>query len=130
MWGCASLPSTLPRFRATSGFRFRRRLGLPTFPLAPMMLFFIEREFGFPVDTVAPIRHIGQISPRPVLILMGGKDTWVNPEGGRQLYAAAGEPRELWFDPEIGHLEFHERRATEFEERVVAFFDRYLPDKQ
>ena len=107
-----------------------RRLGFPTFPLAPMMLFFIEREFGFPVDTVAPIRHIGQISPRPVLILMGGKDTWVNPEGGRQLYAAAGEPRELWFDPELGHLEFHEKRAAEFEERVVEFFDKYLPSKQ
>jgi alpha-beta hydrolase superfamily lysophospholipase len=107
-----------------------RRLNLPTFPLAPMMLFFIERKFGFPANTVAPIRHIAQISPRPVLILMGGKDTWVNPGGGQQLYAAAGEPRELWFDPEMGHLEFHEKRAAEFEERVVAFFDRYLPGKQ
>jgi len=50
-----------------------RRLGFPTFPLAPTMLFFIERKFGFPVDTIAPIRHIAQISPRPVLILMGAK---------------------------------------------------------
>jgi uncharacterized protein len=107
-----------------------RRLGFPTFPLAPAMSFLIERKLGFPVDTIAPIRHIGQISPRPVLILMGSKDTWVNPEGGQQLYAAAGEPRELWFDPEMGHLEFHEKRAAEFEERVVAFFDRYLPGKR
>ncbi len=106
-----------------------RRLNFPTFPLAPMMVFFIERKFGFPVDTLAPIRHIGQISPRPVLILMGGKDTWVNPEGGWQLYAAAGEPRELWFDPELDHLEFPEKRAAEFEERVAAFFDRYLSGK-
>ncbi len=60
---------------------------------------------------------------------MGGKDTWVNPEGGRQLYAAAGEPRELWFEPESGYLEFPEKRAAEFEERVVAFFDRYLSGK-
>jgi len=107
-----------------------RRLNLPTFPLAPMMMFFIERKFGFPVNTLAPIHHIGQISPRAVLILMGGKDTWVNPEGGRQLYAAAGEPRELWFEPELGHVEFHEKRAAEFEERIVAFFDKYLLDKQ
>jgi len=107
-----------------------QRLGFPTFPLAPMMSFFIERKLGFPVDTIAPIRHIGQISPRAILILIGGKDTWVNPKGGQQLYAAAGEPRELWFDPEMGHLEFHEKRAAEFEERVVAFFDKYLPSKQ
>jgi fermentation-respiration switch protein FrsA (DUF1100 family) len=107
-----------------------RRLNLPTFPLAPMMVFFIERKLGFPVDTLAPIRRIGQISPRPVLILMGGKDTWVNPGGGQQLYAAAGEPRELWFEPELGHVEFHEKRAAEFEERVVVFFDKHLLDKQ
>jgi alpha-beta hydrolase superfamily lysophospholipase len=107
-----------------------RRLGFPAFPLAPMMSFFIERKLGFSVETIAPIRHIGQISPRAVFILMGGKDTWVNPEGGQQLYAAAGEPRELWFDSEMGHLEFHEKRAAEFEERVVAFFDRYLSGKQ
>ncbi len=107
-----------------------RRLNLPTFPLAPMMVFLIERKFGFPVDTLAPIHHIGRIGPRSVLILIGGKDTWVNPEGGRQLYAAAGEPRELWFEPELGHLEFHEKRAAEFEERIVVFFDKHLLDKQ
>jgi len=107
-----------------------RRLNLPTFLLAPMMVFFIERKFGFPVDTLAPVHHVGRISPRPVLILMGGKDTWVNPGGGRQLDAAAGEPHELWFEPELGHLEFHEKRAAEFEERIVAFFDKHLLDKQ
>jgi hypothetical protein len=58
--------------------------------------------------------------------MMGGRDTWVNPDGGRRLYLAAGEPRELWFDPELEHLEFSEKRADEFEQRVVAFFDRYL----
>jgi len=104
----------------------KRLVNLPPFPLAPMILFFAERKAGFQAEALAPLRHIRQISPRPVLIMMGGKDTWANPEGGRQLYAAAGEPRELWFDPELSHLEFQEKRADEFEQRVVAFFDKYL----
>ena len=107
----------------------KRLVNLPPFPLAPMILFFAERKAGFQAEALAPLRHIRQISPRPVLIMTGGKDTWANPEGGRQLYAAAGEPRELWFDPELSHLEFQEKRADEFEQRVVAFFDKYLTAK-
>jgi len=103
-----------------------KRLGLPAFPFAPTILFLVERQLSLDVDTVAPVRQISRISPRAVFILMGGRDTWVNPEGGRQLYAAAGEPRESWFDPELGHLEFHEKRPAEFEKRIAAFFEEYL----
>ena len=104
----------------------KRTVGLPPFPMAPLIVFFVERKAGFSVDGIAPIDHIALISPRPVFIMMGGRDTWVNPDGGRQLYAAAGEPRELWFDAEMEHLEFSAKRAEEFEKRVDAFFDRYL----
>jgi alpha-beta hydrolase superfamily lysophospholipase len=111
------------------GTNVKRVIHWPPFPLAPMILFFAERKAGFQAEALAPIRHIRQISPRPVFIMMGGKDTWANPDGGRQLYAAAGEPRELWFDPELEHLEFSEKRAGEFEQRAVAFFDKYLLNK-
>ena len=108
----------------------KRTVNLPPFPFAPMIVFFVERKAGFSVKETAPIDHIAQISPRPVFIMTGGKDTWVNPNGGRQLYAAAGDPRELWFDPDLGHLEFGEKRADEFEKRVIAFFDQYLARAQ
>ena len=108
----------------------KRTVNLPSFPMTPMIVFFVERKAGFPVKEFAPIDHIAKISPRPVFIMTGGKDTWVNPNGGRQLYAAAGEPRELWFDPDLGHLEFSEKRADEFEKRVIAFFDQYLARAQ
>jgi len=108
----------------------KRTVNLPPFPMTPMIVFFVERKAGFPVKEFAPIDHIAKISPRPVFIMTGGKDTWVNPNGGRQLYAAAGEPRELWFDPDLGHLEFSEKRADEFEKRVIAFFDQYLARAQ
>ena len=66
------------------------------------------------------------ISPRPVLLLQGGRDAIVRRDSGQRLYDAAGEPRQLWLEPTLGHCEFGSARPKEYEKRVVAFFDRYL----
>jgi esterase/lipase len=100
--------------------------GLPSFLLAPLVQWFAEREGGFEAKDVAAVEHIGKISPRPVFLMQGGMDVIVPPDSGQRLYDAAGEPRELWFDPEIGHVAFLEERTEEFETRVVGFFDQYL----
>jgi hypothetical protein len=47
-------------------------------------------------------------------------------DSGQKLYNAAGEPKELWFDPALGHVEFDTKRAVEYEKRVSEFFDKYL----
>lgn len=107
---------------------------LPTPPalIAPFMYFWMERKLGVPVNAAAPVEHIARISPRPVFLLMGGQDRTVNPQGGQRLYAAAGEPKTLWYDESLGHLEFLPRHPEEFEQRLIAFFDQYLsnPDGQ
>jgi fermentation-respiration switch protein FrsA (DUF1100 family) len=58
--------------------------------------------------------------------MQGGKDSVISRESGQRLYDAAGEPRELWFDPDIRHTGFDTARAAEYERRVIAFFDRHL----
>jgi len=50
----------------------------------------------------------------------------ISPEGGQLLYDAAGEPKELWYEPELGHTAFDTEFPGEFEDRVVGFFERYL----
>jgi fermentation-respiration switch protein FrsA (DUF1100 family) len=50
----------------------------------------------------------------------------ISPDSGQKLYDAAGEPKELWFEPELGHTDCDHARAREYESRVVAFFNRYL----
>jgi fermentation-respiration switch protein FrsA (DUF1100 family) len=100
--------------------------GLPPFPFASLIQFFLERELGFPLSAIAPIKQIRSISPRPVFLLSAGKDTFVPPDSGQRLYDAAGEPRQLWFDPDLEHCEFWNSRRGEFEKRVAAFFDQYL----
>ena len=107
----------------------QRVTGLPAFPFAPMIQFFAERQAGFSASEVAAVEHIDEISPRPVLILQGGADSLIPADSGQNLYDAAGEPRELWFDPQLDHVQFSTKRAEEYEARVVAFFDRHLLGK-
>jgi fermentation-respiration switch protein FrsA (DUF1100 family) len=100
--------------------------GLPAFPFAPMILFWSERLGAFRAEDMDAKLWIGRINPRPVFLMQGGADVVVSPESGRKLYEAAGEPKELWFDPALGHVQFLVKHADEFERRVVGFYDRYL----
>lgn len=100
--------------------------GLPSFPFAPLVTFFAEREAGFSVREVDAKAWIPKISPRPVLILQGGRDVVISKTSGELLFAAAREPKELWFEPKLGHAAFDGAMPDEFERRITAFFDKYL----
>ena len=99
---------------------------LPAFPFAPLIVFWAERESGFKTEDVDTTKWIAQLSPRPVFLMQGGADVVISADSGQRLYDAAGEPKELWFDPELGHVQFDTKRAQEFERRVSEFFDKYL----
>lgn len=103
--------------------------GLPEFPFVPLIVFWAENGTGIKMEEIDATKWIPLISPRPVFILQGGKDTVISPTSGQRLYDAAGEPKELWFDPKLGHVEFDTDRAYEYEMRVSAFFDKYLLGK-
>lgn len=102
---------------------------LPAFPFAPLIVYWAERETGFKSEDIDAMRWIAQISPRPVFLMQGGADVVISADSGQRLYDAAGEPKELWFEPELGHVDFDSEMAGEFERRVVEFFDRYLLDQ-
>jgi len=103
--------------------------GLPEFPFVPLIIFWAEKETGIKMEEIDATKWIPLISPRPVFLMQGGKDTVISPTSGQRLYDAAGEPKELWFDPKLGHVEFDTQRAYEYENRVTAFFDTYLLGK-
>ena len=115
----SSLPDTLE-----TSVRFFT--GLPPYPFAPMIAFWAEQMAGIELQDVDARPWIAQLSPRPVFLLQGGADVVVSTEGGQRLYEAAQEPKELWFDPKVGHAAFDGVRAGEYERRVGGFFDRYL----
>ena len=99
---------------------------LPAVPFAPFIVFWAEQEVGFDSSVISAKNSIGELSPRPVLILHGGRDILISRESGQLLFEAAGEPKELWYEPDLGHVAFDTERPAEFEERVVGFFDAFL----
>jgi fermentation-respiration switch protein FrsA (DUF1100 family) len=105
---------------------FTRVIGLPAFPFAPITLQIIEWRLGVSPDRVVPRDHIAAISPRPLLLIHGLADTEVSPANSEILFAAAGEPRELWLVPDIDHTRGMQDRREEYSERIVQFFDQHL----
>jgi fermentation-respiration switch protein FrsA (DUF1100 family) len=80
------------------------------------------------VNELDATKWIHAIAPRPVMLMQGGADEAVSAASGQRLYDAAGEPKELWFEPTVGHAQFLKMMPEQFERRVTAFLDRYLKD--
>ena len=76
-------------------------------------------------DQFDSLSRIGRVRA-PVLVLQGGRDGVVAPELGRRLFAAAGEPKELWVAPEGGHEDLMQWGAGA---AVVGFLERVIRAK-
>ena len=87
-------------------------------------MFWTERAIDGHVVDIDAKRWIARISPRPVLLMQGGADRVVSAGSGARLFEAAGEPKELWFEPDVGHAEFLKAKPVEFERRLIDFYDR------
>ncbi|MBI5951770.1 MAG: alpha/beta hydrolase [Chloroflexi bacterium] len=105
------------------------RLNTPIRIMQPFVLFFAEQQGGFDLDQVRPVDEIAKISPRAVFIIDGWAGAAVVMNSPQRLYDAAGEPRQLWMADGIPHLATYSYFPTEYEERVIAFFDDYLLEK-
>ena len=91
-----------------------------------LMNFFVEMETGLTLDLVRPVDDIASISPRPVFIIQGMGDEMVPLNSAQQLYDAAGEPRKLWLEDDVPHLNMYAYYKEKYIKRVINFFDQYL----
>ncbi len=99
---------------------------LPPSPFNAIFIFFAEWQTGCSFSDIAPVKRIGRISPRPILIIQSGNDNRVLTESGERLFAAAGEPKEYWYEPLAAHVGVYTSVPEEYEQRVASFFDKYL----
>lgn len=102
---------------------------LPPRPLDAIFIWFAERQTGMKLGMIAPVDHISAISPRPVLIMHGADDQRVFPESAQRLFAAAGEPKELWIAPGAAHIAIIDHDPAAYEVHMVTFFDQALLGK-
>lgn len=86
----------------------------------------VRWRHGYRFSQARPIDAVGQIAPRPLLIIHGAADTLVPVSHAHRLYQAAGEPRELWVVPAIEHCGAYFLDRPAYCRRVSAFLDQYL----
>ncbi len=85
------------------------------------ILFFYRYYPGIDARLISPIDALGQISPRPVLLIFGEYE--VDSGRAHEQFAAAGEPKSLWIVPGVGHGGYIQAWPEEYEARVVSFFN-------
>src|SRR5215216_238538 len=90
---------------------------------------FARWETGVDPDLVRPVDDIALISPRPVFIIQSMDDGMVPLNSAQRLYDAAGEPRQLWVENDVPHLNMYAHYKTRYTKRAIKFFDEYLLGK-
>lgn len=78
---------------------------------------------GRSITQLSPVSVIGQIAPRPILLIYGSREVSL-PAGRAQ--AAAGASAELWVVEGAGHGNYLQVAPEAYPRRVTAFFDAAL----
>ena len=100
------------------------------FPIMRSLIhFFAERQTGVNPDMVRPVDDIALISPRPVFIIQGMGDGMVPLDSAQRLYDAAGNPRQVWMEDDVPHLNMYAYYKERYIKRAIKFFDEYLLGK-
>jgi fermentation-respiration switch protein FrsA (DUF1100 family) len=95
--------------------------------LSQLPTYWALRASGMPLDML-PKDIVGAIAPRALFIIGGEFDPTVPPYMARQLFARAGDPKELWIVPQARHVDYARVVPEEYRARVVGFFKRALVD--
>jgi fermentation-respiration switch protein FrsA (DUF1100 family) len=99
---------------------------IPRLPLGQMVLWGTELRLGCCLKELSPAGAIGAVTPRPVLIIHGGRDISIAPSQAAKLFELAGQPKELWLVPEAEHVGAFYLERERYAKRVLGFFDRHL----
>lgn len=103
-----------------------RRRRLPPRPLLDLTDALTQWRYGYPFGAVRPIDVIGQIAPRPLLLMHGTADEVIPVEHGYRLYEAASEPKELWIFEGATHCGGYFADRPHYVGRVAQFFANAL----
>jgi alpha-beta hydrolase superfamily lysophospholipase len=109
-----------------SGMRERGWPGWIAVWVSPLIIGLASLRLGVWLSRADPIRWVDNIAPRALLIIHGGLDPYISLAEVQELYAKAGEPKELWVVPEAGHRLVDEQRPDEYMAKLLAFFDKWL----
>jgi alpha-beta hydrolase superfamily lysophospholipase len=94
--------------------------------IVPFVDYFLPLLAGYHHADVDPMRCVADIAPRPLLLIHGDADRAIPAEHSRRLFAAAGEPKELWIGHGADHCGTYFLDRAAYAERTISFFERHL----
>ena len=92
-------------------------------PLAALLVRMLISKGHDPIDV------LDRLSPRPLFVIASGNDKICYPELSRELFDAAGEPKQFWLVDGAEHLGMIHTAGIEAQERITRFFDEALFQK-
>ncbi len=100
-------------------------------PLAGRLMYALTealtaRAYGYTLSRVCPVEAVGQLAPRPLFLIHGAEDSMIPVSHAHAMFAAAGEPKELWIYAGVEHCGAYFADRVTYVERAQLFFDQHL----
>lgn len=111
---------------AIMGRALRHYYRLPSFPLAPLTRWVLERRLGEPLDVPDARERVPRISPRPLFVIAAERDAVIGHDETERVFAAAREPKQFWLVAAADHARCWQAAREEYERRVATFFQEAL----
>lgn len=121
----AVLESMYPAIEDAVGDRLALYLGSPTRHLSPLLLWQLPLRTGIGVEQLRPEAALPALKI-PLLIASGSADTRTPWPETQRLYAAAGQPKQLWKVEGADHVDLHAYAPRAYEAVVLPFLRRHL----
>jgi len=71
-------------------------------------------------------RCLGELAPRPLMMIHGGADTYIKPEMAQSLFRCARGKKEFWLVEGAKHNQALAVAGDEYRERILNFFQKHL----
>ncbi|MBI3734311.1 MAG: alpha/beta hydrolase [Chloroflexi bacterium] len=125
---CVVADSPFAELEPTLAMALRRR-GFPRWFAVPMtrVVFWLgARRLGCDPREAYPAKAARVFGGRPLLLILGERDEYIELWQGRLLYERASGPKELWLVPGAGHRRSDQVEPERYREKVMGFFARVL----
>ncbi|HLN61122.1 MAG TPA: alpha/beta fold hydrolase [Symbiobacteriaceae bacterium] len=103
---------------------------LPDFPFTYLIYATVPRMLGVSLDGVSPIKAMGALADRPVLLIHGTGDTAIDVHHSKDLFAAyqahGGKQGELVLVPGAGHTGSYKAATDLYKEKLLGFLGQHL----
>ncbi len=101
---------------------FQRRIGLPSFPFAPITVWITERRLGISASEISPLRDVAEFQGQPLLVIDDELDASIAEGSARAVFEAAPEPKRYWLALGAEHAQGHRAARPAYEQEVLEFW--------